>query len=73
MVVVKNLCDGWHWDLIDAFAFMEKDFAFDKCYMVDKARVTDIRTGRRFKVGIVINEDNHPMGSGSFADDRVRR
>ena len=56
MEEVKSLCDSWHWDLIDASAFVEKDFAFDHCYMVDKARVTDQRTGQDFTVGIVNNK-----------------
>ena len=52
---VKSLCDIWRWDLVDASVFVEKDFAGDRAYMVDKARVTDQRTGRKFTVGIVIN------------------
>ena len=42
--------------VIDASVFVEKEFPFDRCYMVDKARVTDQRTGRTFTVGIVINK-----------------
>ena len=53
---VKNLCDFWRWDLVDASVFVEKDFAGDKSYMVDKASVSDIRTGQKFLVGIVINK-----------------
>jgi len=53
---VKSLCDAWRWDLVDASVFVEKDFGPDKYYMVDKARVTDQRTGRTFTVGIVINK-----------------
>jgi hypothetical protein len=63
LAVVKNLCDGWRWDLIDASAFVEKDFGPDECYMVDRASVTDLRTGREFIVGIVINKDTGDANS----------
>jgi hypothetical protein len=66
---VKSLCDFWRWDLVDASAFVEKNFAGDKSYMVDKASVTDIRTGKKFTVGIVINKwtgDANAMAENSF-------
>jgi hypothetical protein len=59
---VKSLCDA-HWDLIDASAFVEKDFAGDRSYMVDKASVTDTRTGQKFTVGIVINKSTGDANS----------
>lgn len=60
---IKSLCDGWNWDLIDASVFVEKDFGPDKSYMVDKARVTDRRTGRTVTVGIVINKATGDVNS----------
>jgi hypothetical protein len=66
---VKSLCDAWNWDLIDASVFVEKAFPLDKCYMVNKARVTDQRTGRTFTVGIVINKSTgyaNSMGENYF-------
>ena len=67
---VKSLCDAWRWDLVDASVFVEKAFAGDKSYMVDKAFVTDIRTGERFTVGIVIDKstgDAHAMAENRFS------
>ena len=67
---VKSLCDAWRWDLVDASVFVEKDFAGDRAYMVDKARVTDIRTGQKFTVGIVIDKwtgDAHAMAEDFFS------
>jgi hypothetical protein len=66
---VKSLCDFWHWDLIDASAFIEKDFAGDKSYMVDKASVTDTRTGQKFTVGIAIKStgDANSMAENLFS------
>jgi hypothetical protein len=60
---VKSLCNGWNWDLIDASVFVEKDFAGDRNYMVDRASVADRRTGQKFIVGIVINKDTGDANS----------
>ncbi len=70
MAEVKSLCDAWHWDLIDASVFVEKHFAGDRSYMVDKASVTDIRTGESLTVGIVIDKstgDANSMAENFFS------